>query len=386
MPISTPNQNSRTIFSDILTDIVSIEKQDGQKFDNIRASVQSGKIIIEGSVPLIESGDLIDRKMSNGAQEAYLVDEPGFHEQFGNIPAHYQMKVHKSDNSPTKQISVGPGSLQIESESESMEPVEIRESIAKFRKDHPNSQKLAFILMKFGGSQAHENILQAVKDALQSQGITALRADDKEYHVNLLYNVLTYLYGCGFGIAIYERIENDGFNPNVSLEVGYMMALGKPVCLLKERTLLGLNTDLSGLVYRIFDAFKPAETIHQSLTKWLTEKGIPGEHPATDVPPIPRSLRPVTRPDEQGSDFQHARLESLSKEDRNAFLKDYQPEIDKELRQLPKNSRGITISTEDKQELAQAIYEIYKNAGWNASRPKCLEGAWQVVIGPRTAQ
>ncbi len=105
MPTSTSNQNGRTIFSDMLTDIVSIIKQDGQKFDSIRASVQSGKIFIEGSFPLIEAGDLIERKMSNGAQEAYLVDEPGFHEQFGEIPAHYQMKVRKSKNSPTKQIS-----------------------------------------------------------------------------------------------------------------------------------------------------------------------------------------------------------------------------------------------------------------------------------------
>jgi hypothetical protein len=369
----------------LLIDIVSIIKQDGQEFDKIRASVQSGKIYIEGSFPLIESGDRIIRKMSNGAQETYLVDEPGFREQFNGIPAHYQIKAHKSTDSLTKQTSVGPGSLQ--SESKRMEPVEIRESIAKFRKDYPNSQKLAFILMQFGSSSAHEKILQAVKDALQSQGIIALRADDKEYHGNLLYNVLTYLYGCGFGIAIYERIESDRFNPNVSLEVGYMMALGKPVCLLKDRTLPALNTDLGGMLYRTFDVFDPAATIQQSLIKWLTEKGILGEHPVTDVPPIPHSLRPVTSPDEQGLDFQHARLASLSEEDRNAFLEDYQPKIDTELRKLPKNSRGIIIPlATDKQELAEAIAEIYRNAGWNAGRPKHVAGAWQVLIGPMTAQ
>ena len=31
---------------------------------------------------------------------------------------------------------------------------------------------------------------------------------------------------------MFERIESERHNPNVALEVDYMMALGKPVCLL----------------------------------------------------------------------------------------------------------------------------------------------------------
>ena len=69
----------------------------------------------------------------------------------------------------------------------------------------------------------------------------------------MLWNILTYIYGCRFGIAVFERIEDEAFNPNVALEVGYMMGLGKPVCYLKERTLRTLHTDLVGQLYSEFD-------------------------------------------------------------------------------------------------------------------------------------
>ena len=107
---------------------------------------------------------------------------------------------------------------------------------------------------------------------MASYGITALRADDKEYHSDLYANVLTYIYGCGFGIAVFERIEEDDFNPNVSLEVGYILALGKPVCLLKDQNLKALQTDLVGKLYRTFDAFEPVDTICPALTKWMQDK------------------------------------------------------------------------------------------------------------------
>lgn len=53
-------------FAALMTDTVSVLKQNGQTFDKIKASVQSDKVFIQGNEPLIEIGDLIRRKMSNG--------------------------------------------------------------------------------------------------------------------------------------------------------------------------------------------------------------------------------------------------------------------------------------------------------------------------------
>jgi hypothetical protein len=153
-------------------------------------------------------------------------------------------------------------------------PIEIQQSLHRFRLDYPDASKVAFIMMKFGVTKAHTQIVKGISDALSSHGIVAVRADDKQYHDDLYYNIMTYLYGCGFGIAVFERIERDDFNPNVSLEVGYSLALGKEVCLLKDKTLPTLHTDLVGKLYRTFDPQDPISSISPELTKWMKDKGI----------------------------------------------------------------------------------------------------------------
>jgi hypothetical protein len=150
-------------------------------------------------------------------------------------------------------------------------PVEIQQSLRDFQADYPDPRKVAFIMMKFGRTPAHNNIIQGIRDALKPHGITGVRADDKDYHTDLTWNVMTYLHGCGFGIAVFERIERDDFNPNVSLEVGYIMALGKKVCLLKDQTLMALQSDLVGKLYKAFDPQDPVTSIPPILTKWMTD-------------------------------------------------------------------------------------------------------------------
>lgn len=153
-------------------------------------------------------------------------------------------------------------------------PVEIQDSLEHFRRDYPDAAKVAFIMMKFGQTQAHKNIVDAVRAALKPHGIVGVRADDKHYHDDLYYNIMTYIFGCGLGVSVFERIEAEEFNPNVAFEVGYMAALRKPVCLLKDKTLKALQTDLIGKLYRPFDPQDPMKTIVPELTKWMQDKGI----------------------------------------------------------------------------------------------------------------
>lgn len=153
-----------------------------------------------------------------------------------------------------------------------MVPAEIRDSLAHFRTQHPDPSKTAFIMMQFGKSPPHVKIASAIKKALEERGIIGLRADDEMHHDDLYSNVLTYLHGCGFGVAVFERIETDVVNPNVSLEVGYMLAMDKPVCLLKDKTLKQLQADLVGKLYREFDPHNAVQTIGPELHRWLTDK------------------------------------------------------------------------------------------------------------------
>jgi hypothetical protein len=155
-----------------------------------------------------------------------------------------------------------------------VDPVELRDSLAKLRTDYPDVGKRGFIMMQFGRTSAHEAVVGAIRSAMLSVGGVALRADDKEYHEDLFQNIRTYMHGCDFGIAVFERISSDDFNPNVSLEVGYMIGMGKPVCLLKDQSLRTLPADLVGRLYRPFDSLHPLETAPQELLRWLSDRGI----------------------------------------------------------------------------------------------------------------
>ena len=73
---------------------------------------------------------------------------------------------------------------------------------------------------------------------------------------------------------MFERVEQEDFNPNVSLEVGLMFGLRKKVCLLKDKTLKSLHADLVGKLYKPFDPIHPAEDIRRHVKTRLIDKGI----------------------------------------------------------------------------------------------------------------
>ncbi len=157
-------------------------------------------------------------------------------------------------------------------------PVELSESLMKFQNDFPDPKTVAFLIMSFSKTPIHDEIQSEIKKKLKEYDIDCVRSDYKEYHEDLYYNILTYLWGSGLSIAIYERIESEYFNPNVSLEVGYALALRKPVCLLKEKTLKTIQTDLVGKLYREFDIQNISGSLPDELMKWLHDKEIIKEH------------------------------------------------------------------------------------------------------------
>jgi nucleoside 2-deoxyribosyltransferase len=132
-------------------------------------------------------------------------------------------------------------------------------------------------MMRFGEGRRHQAIADAIRISLAAHDIAALRADDKAYAEYLMANVRTYMHGCGLGIAVFERIESETHNPNVALEVGYMLALGKPVCLLKDKTLKQLPTDMVGSLYSEFDLDTVTPSIQSALDRWLRQRGLAKE-------------------------------------------------------------------------------------------------------------
>ena len=151
---------------------------------------------------------------------------------------------------------------------------ELTKFMDAFKRDYPKEQKTAFIIMQFSKTKLHDQIAQTIKDTLKKHNIIGLRADDKEYSDDLFHNIRTYMHCADFGISVFERILDNNFNPNVSLEVGYMMGIGKNVCLLKDQTLTNLQTDLIGKLYKPFDLQDVEDTLPKQLEKWLKDKGL----------------------------------------------------------------------------------------------------------------
>ncbi len=151
---------------------------------------------------------------------------------------------------------------------------ELNEPLKRFRKDFKPTDKCGFLMMKYEDSKIQTEIRNIVKNYFGDKGIKLLRADDKWYAEDLLTNIKTYMHGCFFGVALFERINTDYFNPNVSLEIGYMMAMNKPILYLKDSTLTSLQTDLIGKLYHEYNFQSPEKTLPIVIDKWISDKEI----------------------------------------------------------------------------------------------------------------
>jgi hypothetical protein len=146
---------------------------------------------------------------------------------------------------------------------------ELTQPLERFYKDYSNPRSCGFLMMKFEDSRIQTEIVTTVRNCFNHHGFILLRADDKWYSDDLFTNIKTYMHACAFGVALFERINTNYFNPNVSLEIGYMMALNKPILYLKDRTLQSLHTDLIGKLYSEFDFQNSKDTLGLAIEKWL---------------------------------------------------------------------------------------------------------------------
>ena len=90
-------------------------------------------------------------------------------------------------------------------------------------------------------------------------------------------HVSTYLNCCHAAIAVFNKFddrEEDIYNPNVALETGYMMALGRKVCLLKDKRLKKLPTDIISKLYRTYDFEDIENTIPEQIEPWLKDNNL----------------------------------------------------------------------------------------------------------------
>jgi protein-tyrosine-phosphatase len=131
-----------------------------------------------------------------------------------------------------------------------------------------------FLMVRYRKNDAHREIERAICTTLEEYGLIPRRAD-WAHADNLLWgNVCRHMETSAFGIAVLEKLTEGEVSPNVCLELGYMLALGRPCLLLKERAVPEMQADLAGHLYKEFDARDIATTVSEAVRSWLEELGI----------------------------------------------------------------------------------------------------------------
>jgi len=158
----------------------------------------------------------------------------------------------------------------------------IRRKVRKLLEESPY-EKNVFIMMPLTpylkGKKLYVELVKEVKNTLKKEGFRGWVATDIQLDSVLWNNVAAYMEACKYGIAIFTRrkrqeedkiIEEEYFNPNVSLEIGFMLARGKKVLILKDKPLQKMATDLVGHLYEEFDLENP-ESVRRIIRKWIRE-------------------------------------------------------------------------------------------------------------------
>jgi hypothetical protein len=138
-----------------------------------------------------------------------------------------------------------------------------------FMSDHPVYERNVFIMMRFSDAPAVEQIHASIKSALAEYGLRGIRADDRDYTGELWSNVEVYLTGCKYGIAVFEDVADTNFNPNVGLELGYLIGRRKRTLILKDRNLPSLHADVLHRLYSAFDMQDINGSIRREVGRWV---------------------------------------------------------------------------------------------------------------------
>ncbi|MFO8006778.1 MAG: hypothetical protein R6V05_03490, partial [Candidatus Brocadiia bacterium] len=92
-----------------------------------------------------------------------------------------------------------------------------------------------FVMIRYADTPALERIETEVRTALADAGLQAHLAKDRSHvPTHKWENIRFCMEHCRYGVAIYEQLGNLPLNPNISLELGYMLGRGKQCLILRD--------------------------------------------------------------------------------------------------------------------------------------------------------
>ena len=149
---------------------------------------------------------------------------------------------------------------------------QLKNPINRFIREYPFENNVFIMMRYYDEIDIFENIEKEIKNTLKENGFIGHLARDRGYVRGLFDNIKVHMACCRYGIAVFETIRDQYFNPNISIELGYMEAWGRDVLLLKERNLPKLPTDIVGELYEEFNQDR-LSTIRTCIRRWVRGLG-----------------------------------------------------------------------------------------------------------------
>jgi hypothetical protein len=89
-------------------------------------------------------------------------------------------------------------------------------------------------------------------------------------HDDLWTNTTAHMWASRYGIGFFEDRIDRGLNPNLTIEIGGMLMIGRRCALIKDGSIERMPTDLVGLIYKSVDLAAP-DTVALALHTWIRD-------------------------------------------------------------------------------------------------------------------
>ena len=134
--------------------------------------------------------------------------------------------------------------------------------------------KNVFVMIRYGKGDEYKRIEHTIKETLKRFKFRGILARDRTFRPQLWDQIHFCMEFSRYGIAVFEENpEHPDFNPNVFVELGFMMGLGKRILILKERDVRPLPSDLLGHLYVVFSCDTLERDIDAAITQWMFDLG-----------------------------------------------------------------------------------------------------------------
>lgn len=128
-----------------------------------------------------------------------------------------------------------------------------------------------FVMMRYREDSKFYEIEASIRSMLTTFGLQTRLAKDAALHDDLWENIMLYMKNSKYGLVVFEELEEREFNPNISIELGYMLALDRRCLVLKDRRMRSLPTDICGKIYRAFDPYHIRDSLEDQILRWCRD-------------------------------------------------------------------------------------------------------------------